>query len=172
MSSRRILLKIGAISAVSFIITACTKAVSGTSEPTSQETKEATGQVNDESTSEAVVEETPTQNAPEETQSQGEEVVIAQVSALVAGEGFNFKANDGTDAILFKTNDEKVYALSRICTHQGCSVNFDLSQNKLVCPCHGAEYETSQGNVLSGPTEKALKKINIKIDGDNVLEVV
>ena len=149
MGSRRNLLKIGAISAVSFVITACTKAVSGTSE----------------STSEPVVEDT-------QTSSQGGEVVIAQVSALVAGEGFNFKANDGTDAILFKTKDEKVYALSRICTHEGCSVNFDMSKNILICPCHGAEYESGEGNVISGPTQRNLKKINVKVDGDNVLEVV
>ena len=156
MSSRRNLLKIGVVSAVSFVVTACTKAVSGTSEPTSD----------------VVAEDTQNQSAPEQTQTQGGEVVIAQVSALVAGEGFNFTASDGTDAILFKTKDEKVYALSRICTHEGCSVNFDLSQNKLICPCHGAEYESGEGNVLSGPTQRALKKINVKIDGDNVLEVV
>ena len=149
MASRRNLLKIGAISAVSFVITACTKAVSGSSAPTS----------------EPVVEDT-------QTPSQGGEVVIAQVSALVAGEGFNFTANDGTDAILFKTKDEKVYALSRICTHEGCSVDFDLAQNKLICPCHGATYEAPDGNVISGPTQRNLKKINVKIDGDNVLEVV
>ena len=149
MASRRNLLKIGAISAVSFIITACTKAVSNSSEPTS----------------EPVVEDT-------QTPSQGGEVVIAQVSALVAGEGFNFTANDGTDAILFKTKDEKVYALSRICTHEGCSVDFDLAQNKLICPCHGATYEAPDGNVISGPTQRNLKKINVKVDGDNVLEVV
>ena len=156
MGSRRNLLKIGAISAVSFIITACTKAVSNSSEPTS----------------EPVVEDTQTPSTPEQTQSQGGEVVIAQVSALVAGEGFNFTANDGTDAILFKTKDEKVYALSRICTHEGCSVDFDLAQNKLICPCHGATYEAPDGNVISGPTQRNLKKINVKVDGDNVLEVV
>jgi Rieske Fe-S protein len=156
MASRRNLLKIGAISAVSFVITACTKAVSSSSAPTS----------------EAVVEDTQTPSVPEQTQTQGGEVVIAQVSALVAGEGFNFKANDGTDAILFKTKDEKVYALSRICTHEGCSVEFDLAQNKLICPCHGATYEASDGNVISGPTQRSLKKLNVKIDGDNVLEVV
>ena len=156
MASRRNLLKIGAISAVSFVITACTKAVSSSSEPTS----------------EPVVEDTQTPSTPEQTQSQGGEVVIAQVSALVAGEGFNFTANDGTDAILFKTKDEKVYALSRICTHEGCSVDFDLAQNKLICPCHGATYEAPDGNVISGPTQRNLKKINVKVDGDNVLEVV
>ncbi len=149
MASRRNLLKIGAISAVSFVITACTKAVSGSSAPTN----------------EPVVEDT-------QNPSLGGEVVIAQVSALVAGEGFNFTANDGTDAILFKTKDEKVYALSRICTHEGCSVDFDLAQNKLICPCHGATYEAPDGNVISGPTQRNLKKINVKVDGDNVLEVV
>lgn len=149
MGSRRNLLKIGAISAVSFVITACTKAVSGSSTPTSEPAVEDT-----------------------QTPSQGGEVVIAQVSALVAGEGFNFTANDGTDAILFKTKDEKVYALSRICTHEGCSVDFDLAQNKLICPCHGATYEAPDGNVISGPTQRNLKKINVKVDGDNVLEVV
>ena len=149
MGSRRNLLKIGAISAVSFIITACTKAVSGSSAPTS----------------EPVVEDT-------QTPSQGGEVVIAQVSTLVAGEGFKFIANDGTDAILFKTKDEKVYALSRICSHERCSVEFDLSQNILICLCHGATFEATDGNVISGPTQRSLKKINVKIDGDNVLEVV
>lgn len=156
MDSRRNLLKIGLVSAVSFVITACTKAVSGSSTPTS----------------EAVVEDKQTQSAPEQNQSQGGEVIIAQVSALVAGEGLNFTANDGTDAILFKTKDEKVYALSRICTHEGCSVDFDLAQNNLICPCHGATYEAIGGNAISGPTQKSLKKINVKIDGDNVLEVI
>ena len=149
MGSRRNLLKIGAISAVSFVITACTKAVSNSSTPTSEPAVEDT-----------------------QTPSQGGEVVIAQVSALVAGEGFNFTANDGTDAILFKTKDEKIYALTRLCTHEGCSVDFDLAQNKLICPCHGATYEAPDGNVISGPTQRNLKKINVKVDGDNILEVV
>jgi len=70
MGSRRNLLKIGAISAVSFVITACTKAVSGSSEPTSA----------------PAVEDTQTPSTPEQTPSQGGEVVIAQVSALVAGD--------------------------------------------------------------------------------------
>ena len=156
MGSRRNLLKIGAISAISFVITACTKAISGSSAPTS----------------EPVVEDTQTPSVPEQTQTQGGEVVIAQVSTLVVGEGFKFVANDGTDAILFKTKDEKVYALSRICSHERCSVEFDLAQNILICLCHGATFEATDGNVISGPTQRGLKKINVKIDGDNVLEVV
>jgi len=163
VKNRRNILRFGVLSFFSFVIAACAKAVTGSSqEPTTSQTNEEAKPV------ESVEPTQPTETTEEATSS----VVIAQVSALVAGEGFNFTANDGTEAILFKTSDEKVYALSRICTHEGCSVNFDLSQNKLICPCHGAEYESGEGNVLSGPTQRALKKINVKIEGDNVLEVV
>ena len=159
MKNRRNILRFGVLGFFSFVIAACSRAVTGSSqEPTTQTTEEA-----------QLVEST---QPTETTQDAGTSIVIAKVSALVAGEGFNFTANDGTDAILFKTKDEKVYALSRICTHEGCSVNFDMSQNKLICPCHGAEYESGEGNVLSGPTQRALKKISVKIEGDNVLEVV
>ena len=166
MKNRRNILRFGVLSFFSFVIAACAKAVTGSSqEPTTSQTSEEAQPVE---SAEPTQPTQPTETTEEATSS----VVIAQVSALVAGEGFNFTANDGTDAILFKTKDEKVYALSRICTHEGCSVNFDLSQNKLICPCHGAEYESGEGNVLSGPTQRALKKINVKIEGDNVLEVV
>jgi Rieske Fe-S protein len=163
MKNRRNILRFGVLGFFSLVIAACSKAVTGSS------SEPANNQNNEEVESGATVEETqPAETGEEVSQS----LVIAQVSALVAGEGFNFTANDGTEAILFKTSDEKVYALSRICTHEGCSVNFDMSQNKLICPCHGAEYESGEGNVLSGPTQRALKKINVKIEGDNVLEVV
>jgi len=163
MKNRRNILRFGVLGFFSFVIAACSRAVTGSSqEPTTSQTNEEAQPV------ESVEPTQPT----ETTEQASSSVVIAQVSALVAGEGFNFTANDGTDAILFKTKDEKVYALSRICTHEGCSVDFDLAQNKLICPCHGATYEAPDGNVISGPTQRNLKKINVKIDGDNVLEVV
>jgi len=153
MKNRRNILKVGILGLFSVVITACTKAMTGSSSPTA--TDAATN--------------TPSNSV---TGSSTKGAVIAQLSSLKVGEGFNFTANDGSSAILFKTKDEKVYALSRICTHQGCAVDFDLAQNKLICPCHGAIYETVDGNVISGPTMKNLKKINVKIDGDNIVEVI
>jgi Rieske Fe-S protein len=153
MKNRRNVLKVGILGLFSVVITACTKAINSSSSPTA--TDAATN--------------TPSDSV---TGSSTKGAAIAQLSSLKVGEGFNFTANDGTGAILFKTKDEKVYALSRICTHEGCSVDFDLAQNKLICPCHGAIYETVDGNVISGPTMKNLKKINVKIDGDNIVEVI
>lgn len=34
-------------------------------------------------------------------------------------------------------------ALSRICTHMGCILNLDRSEQAFVCPCHGAEFDIS-----------------------------
>ena len=153
MKNRRNILKVGILGLFSVVITACTKAMNGSATPVEVDTATNTP-------------------ADSVTGSSIKGAAIAQLSNLKVGEGFNFTANDGTGAILFKTKDEKVYALSRICTHQGCSVDFDLAQNKLTCPCHGATYETVDGNVISGPTIKNLKKINVKIDGDNIVEVI
>ena len=151
MKNRRNILKVGILGLFSVVITACTKAMNGSATPVEVDSATNT-------------------SADSVTGSSIKGAAIAQLSNLKVGEGFNFTANDGTGAILFKTKDEKVYALSRICTHQGCSVDFDLAQNKLICPCHGATYETVDGNVISGPTMKNLKKINVKIDGDNIVE--
>ena len=153
MKNRRNILKVGILGLFSVVITACTKAMNGSATPVEVDTATNTP-------------------ADSVTGSSIKGAAIAQLSNLKVGEGFNFTANDGTGAILFKTKDEKVYALSRICTHQGCSVDFDLAQNKLICPCHGATYEKVDGNVISGPTMKNLKKINVKIDGDNIVEVI
>ena len=141
MKNRRNILKVGILGLFSVVITACTKAMNGSATPVEVDSATNT-------------------SADSVTGSSIKGAAIAQLSNLKVGEGFNFTANDGTGAILFKTKDEKVYALSRICTHQGCSVDFDLAQNKLICPCHGATYETVDGNVISGPTMKNLKKIS------------
>ena len=153
MKNRRNILKVGILGLISVVITACTKAMNGSATPVEVDSATNT-------------------SADSVTENSTKGTAIAQLANLKVGEGFNFTANDGTGAILFKTKDEKVYALSRICTHQGCSVDFDLAQNKLICPCHGATYETVDGNVISGPTTKNLKKINVKIDGDNIVEVI
>lgn len=53
-------------------------------------------------------------------------------------------------------------ALSRVCTHLGCLVGYDSFNNKLVCPCHAGEFDL-EGNVLSGPATKALKRYPLRI---------
>jgi Rieske Fe-S protein len=65
-----------------------------------------------------------------------------------------------------------VYALTLICTHQGCPVApFVLtSSSGLICPCHGSRYDRN-GAVVRGPANLPLVHFAVEIDaaGDIVV---
>jgi cytochrome b6-f complex iron-sulfur subunit len=58
-------------------------------------------------------------------------------------------------------------ALSNICTHQGCTVNYAQNQNSLVCPCHGATFNTN-GGVTQGPASSALTRYLVAVNGNTL----
>jgi cytochrome b6-f complex iron-sulfur subunit len=60
-------------------------------------------------------------------------------------------------------------ALSSICTHQGCVVNYNSIGKQFSCPCHGGLYDIS-GKVLSGPPPSPLTQYKVVLSG-NVLTV-
>lgn len=58
-------------------------------------------------------------------------------------------------------------ALSRVCTHLGCLVGYDSFNNKLVCPCHAAEFDL-EGNTISGPATKNLTRYPLEISSKQI----
>jgi cytochrome b6-f complex iron-sulfur subunit len=71
-------------------------------------------------------------------------------------------------AIIINRPEKGFVALSRVCTHLGCLVEYDKIQNKLICPCHGALFDL-EGNVESGPPPRPLSKFPIKVESDSIL---
>jgi cytochrome b6-f complex iron-sulfur subunit len=69
---------------------------------------------------------------------------------------------------LVVNHDEKTTVFSAHCTHLGCLIN-KKEGNRLVCPCHGSEYNLD-GKVVKGPAWKSLEIIPSKItsDGNNI----
>lgn len=59
-------------------------------------------------------------------------------------------------------------ALSKVCTHLGCLVDYDKAMGRLICPCHAGNFDL-EGNVLSGPPPRSLAKLPLKIEGDNIM---
>ena len=158
MKNRRNILKIMFVGAISFVVAACTR----DSNTTTSETVQNENTTTPESTQ---IENTP---APENVTAN----VITTTNDLAVGQSLEFTSSTGISAILFRSSENNVYALSRICTHEGCSVDFDINQNRLICPCHGANYEASDGSVISGPTTKSLAKIKVEIQGQDIVELV
>jgi cytochrome b6-f complex iron-sulfur subunit len=60
-----------------------------------------------------------------------------------------------------------VVAVSRQCTHQGCTLALPgTSGGQLFCPCHGSLF-TVQGAVVQGPATAALRTFAASIDSSN-----
>jgi thiosulfate dehydrogenase (quinone) large subunit len=57
-------------------------------------------------------------------------------------------------------------AYNAVCPHMGCTVGYSSSQKVIVCPCHGSEFEVSNGHVIVGPAPHGLKKLKV-IEGTN-----
>ncbi|MBW2510976.1 MAG: Rieske (2Fe-2S) protein [Deltaproteobacteria bacterium] len=59
--------------------------------------------------------------------------------------------------------DGSFLALSRTCTHLGCSVPWDEEKNQFVCPCHGSTFNLT-GEVLSAPAPRPLDYYPVRIE--------
>ena len=58
-------------------------------------------------------------------------------------------------------------ALSRKCTHLGCTVIWDEQKNRFECPCHASAFNLA-GDVISKPAPRALDYHSIIIENDIV----
>ena len=68
-------------------------------------------------------------------------------------------------ASLVKLPDGKIVAFDAVCTHAGCTVEWDPGYALLVCPCHGAAFDPAHdAQVVAGPTDLPLTPIPIHVD--------
>lgn len=87
---------------------------------------------------------------------------------ITAGEINDFPVNSVTaipkgQFYLACLEDGSFLALSRICTHLGCSVPWDVAAHKFICPCHGSTFDI-KGEVLTPPATRALDSYPIRIE--------
>jgi Rieske Fe-S protein len=69
---------------------------------------------------------------------------------------------------LTRSGDGGVTALSAVCPHLGCSVDF-LPENRIYsCPCHGSIFDFS-GKTKTGPSPRPMDVLDSKVDGKRVL---
>lgn len=59
------------------------------------------------------------------------------------------------------------YGINAVCTHLGCVVPWNASENKFICPCHGSQYD-STGKVVRGPAPLSLALVHVEVVDDKV----
>jgi Rieske Fe-S protein len=73
-----------------------------------------------------------------------------------------------TDAIVMRDAAGGLYALSLRCTHAGCNVRWRGNDGDFACPCHGGRFGRD-GTVLKGPPKAPLQRLEIRIEGGDVI---
>lgn len=66
--------------------------------------------------------------------------------------------------IIANLGDEDFVALSAVCTHEGCIIDYNHSAGNFPCPCHGSVF-SNNGAVVEGPASSAVQKYEITRDG-------
>jgi len=64
---------------------------------------------------------------------------------------------------LARLEDGGFIALSVRCTHLGCSINWEESKKRFICPCHSSSFAIN-GEVENPPAPSALDYFPIKIE--------
>lgn len=94
---------------------------------------------------------------------------VADAAGMRLGQGVKFSdPATGNPAWLIRSGSSQYDAFSAVCTHAGCTVNYDSSAKQFVCPCHGGTYSATDGHVTGGPPPSPLARIKVALSGKKV----
>jgi len=94
-------------------------------------------------------------------------VKIAEKKDISAGSAKAFEVN-GKQIALFNV-DDKYYAIDDECSHAGGILSEgDVAGTTVTCPCHFAEFNITNGEVLSEPAEEGVKSYKVHIEGESI----
>lgn len=104
----------------------------------------------------------PTTTAPAGT-------VLGSTSTVPAGGAASFvDPKSGDPSYVVHAANGTFRAFSAVCTHSGCTVDFNRSTDSFLCPCHGAEFNATTGAVLQGPARRPLPEIPITVQAGSI----
>ncbi|MFI8945923.1 Rieske (2Fe-2S) protein [Streptomyces sp. NPDC053750] len=66
------------------------------------------------------------------------------------------------NVVVSRGDNGSLKAFSTVCTHAGCPIK-KLEGTKLVCPCHGSEFDARTGEVLHAPATVPLIELPVEV---------
>ena len=69
---------------------------------------------------------------------------------------------------LMRLEDGGLMAVSMVCSHLGCTVNWDAADKVFKCPCHASSFDRF-GNVIKSPATKALNYHKVFVNDGVIL---
>jgi cytochrome b6-f complex iron-sulfur subunit len=96
------------------------------------------------------------------------QISLANADTLPPGSVLMFKFGS-TPTMLIHLKDGTWVALTAVCTHLGCTTQYQPDRDVIHCFCHGGEYNAHTGANISGPPPRPLKRYNVKVSAGSVL---
>jgi cytochrome b6-f complex iron-sulfur subunit len=71
--------------------------------------------------------------------------------------------NESRKVIVARVDANTLAACSAICTHKGCTVEYDGTAKEWSCPCHGSRFALD-GQVTHGPAKLPLEQFSASLE--------
>ena len=104
---------------------------------------------------------------PAVAESTSRSVVAAKAGELKnnTGKVFKFGSKPG---LLVRTVDGTYRAVSAVCTHLNCTVQYREDLHQIWCACHNGLYDL-EGRNVSGPPPRPLEVFEVHVQGEDVV---
>jgi cytochrome b6-f complex iron-sulfur subunit len=96
------------------------------------------------------------------------EVTLRDAQKLAPGSRLLFKFGTAP-GLLIHHLDGRWIAMSAVCTHLGCTVEYESEADRIHCACHGGVYNSYTGANVSGPPPKPLKLFKVAVNESGVV---
>lgn len=94
---------------------------------------------------------------------------------IVAGKVGDLKPNGSKvfrfgsrPALLLLTAEGEYHAVSAVCTHLGCTVQYRSDMSEIWCACHNGTYGLD-GRNISGPPPRPLENFQVHVRGSEIV---
>ena len=104
---------------------------------------------------------------PKTREGKEQETAVIPLSKVGLGKAHFFEFQ-GHPSVVLQPSPGKFIALSAVCTHLGCIVEWRPQEEIFFCPCHAGRF-SAEGKVLSGPPPRPLPSYPVKVREDQVI---
>ena len=71
----------------------------------------------------------------------------------------------------FRREDGAIVAISMLCSHQLCRIEWQPEDRRYLCPCHDGLFDEN-GDVVYGPPKRPLRRLDVRLEeGHAVVDV-
>jgi cytochrome b6-f complex iron-sulfur subunit len=95
------------------------------------------------------------------------QVSLKDAQKLPLGSVLMFKFG-ASPALLIHHQDGRWISMTAVCTHLGCTVQYEPDADRIHCACHGGVYNPYTGANVSGPPPKPLKLYKVAVNEASV----